>query len=57
MLSPSDTLQLTVLYAADADTVKCEMKADVDYISEPLTFWEVARWVVLALVAAGVIGG
>lgn len=52
MLSPSDTLQLTVLYAADADTVKCEMKADVDYISEPLTFWEVARWVVLALVAA-----
>lgn len=52
LLAPADTLTLTVEYVADADTVKCEVKADTDYIAEPLTFWEVARWVLWALLAA-----
>lgn len=52
LLAPADTLSLTVAYVADADTTKCEVKADADYINEPLTFWEISRWIVLALVVA-----
>ena len=54
-LSPAEQPSLFVIYAADADTVKCETKADDDYISEPYTFWEIARWVVYAIVLAAVV--
>ncbi|MBP5189596.1 MAG: DUF4381 family protein [Bacteroidales bacterium] len=52
LLSPHDTLSLTVAYVADADTTKCETKADAGSIKEPFTFWEIARWVVYAILLA-----
>ena len=55
LIAPSDSLVLTVAYVAEADTVECKTMADADYIKEPLTFWEVTRWVVYAIVLAAVV--
>ena len=55
MLAPADSLLLDVSYVAEADTTKCEVKADIDYESEPYTFWEVCRWVLYALLAVAVV--
>lgn len=52
LLAPADSLTLQVAYAADADTTKCEVKADADYLTEPYTFWEISRWILLALLVA-----
>jgi len=55
MLAPADSLRLNVYYVPEADTVKCVTKADADYINEPYTFWEIARWVVYSLLFAMVV--
>lgn len=55
LLAPADVLTLTVAYVAEADTTKCEVKADFGYIKEPLTFWEIVRWVVYAILLAAVV--
>ena len=52
LLAPADSLILRVAYVAEADTTKCEMKADAGYIKEPLTFWEIVRWAIYALLLA-----
>lgn len=54
-LAPAEELWLNVAYSAGADTTKCEMKGDVAPLKEPYTFWEIARWVVLALLVAAVV--
>ncbi len=54
-LAPEELPNIFVAYAADADTVKCETKADADYIAEPYTFWEIARWAVYALLLAAAV--
>jgi len=52
LLSPADSLYVNACYASDADTTKCEVMADAGYEREKYTFWEIARWVVLALIVA-----
>lgn len=55
ILAPSDSLFLVATYAADADTTKCEVKAEADVEKEPYTFWEIARWFVAALLLAAIV--
>ena len=55
MLSPADNPTLTVAYVAEADTSKCEVKADTGYIKEPLTIWEITRWIVYVIILAAII--
>ncbi len=55
MLAPEEGLTLTVAYVADADTTKCETKADTGYLKEPLTFWEIAQWIVYTILLAAII--
>ncbi|MCR5193250.1 MAG: DUF4381 family protein [Bacteroidales bacterium] len=55
ILAPSDSLFLEASYAADADTTKCEVKAEAGVEKEPYTFWEIARWFVAALLLAAII--
>lgn len=55
MLAPDDSLVLKVAYIAEADTTKCEIKADSGYIKEPLTFWEITRWIVYVIILTAVI--
>ena len=54
-LAPSDSLFLNVSYVADADTTKCNLQVDEDYLDEPPTFWDVARWPLLGLLIAAVV--
>lgn len=56
-IEAADSITLTVVYSSDADTVKCETKADAPYIGEPYTFWEIFRWVVCAIVIAAIMMG
>ena len=51
-IAPSDTLALCVSYLADADTAKCEVMKDALPLKEPMTFWEIARWILWCLIAA-----
>lgn len=57
LLSPADSLILNVDYLSSADTNKCEVKTDVENISEPFTFWEIFRWVLLGLIVVAIIVG
>lgn len=45
-----DSLMLTVRDVVDVDTTSEQIRDIADIESVPLTFWDVARWVVLALV-------
>lgn len=45
----NDVLTLKVMDVANVDTVKAEIKDIADVMREPYTFWEIFRWVLLAL--------
>ncbi len=53
--APDEELFITVGYAADADTNSCQAREDVAYIKEPYTFFEIARWPLLALLVAALV--
>lgn len=53
--APSDSLLLMVCYAADADTNTCEARDDAPYQKEPYTFFEIARWPLLAVVLTALV--
>lgn len=57
MLSPDDSLTLTVLDVA-VDTTKAEIRDIAPIEKVPYTFWEIFRWILLALIviAAGLLG-
>ena len=55
MYSPSDSIILTVSYPADADTSKCAVRSDVGIVGEPYTFWEIARWPLMAIALAAIV--
>lgn len=52
---PADSLYLTVVYAAEADTNNIVVKEDAKALKEPYTFWEIFRWVLLALAVAAMV--
>ena len=54
LIAPDDSTSLTVAYVAEADTTKCEAKQDAAPLKEPYTFWEITRWIVLALLVAAI---
>ena len=54
-LSPADSLQMEVVWMDGADTTQCKMKGDVAPLNEPYTFWDIARWPVLILIAAAIV--
>ena len=55
LLAPSDSMAFTVQYVAEADTTRCEVMPDAAYENEPYTFWEIFRWVLLALLVAAAV--
>ena len=57
MTISDSSLILSVDYLSSADTNKCEVKADIGNISEPFTFWEIFRWVLLGLLVVAIIVG
>lgn len=46
-LAPDDSLFVEGVYAATADTTKCEVRADAPFQKESLTVWDIARWILL----------
>lgn len=56
LLAPQDSLFVEAVYAATADTNKCEIREDAPFQKEKLTFWDLARWVILAWVIAAIVG-
>ena len=55
LLGPAEELYVNVVYSADADTTKCEARPDLLPVKEPYTFWEIIRWLLLALLAAALV--
>lgn len=53
--SSTDPLTLTVLDYPNVDTTKAEIKDIENIIREPYTFWEIFRWVLLALILAALV--
>ena len=56
MICP-DSLTLTVLDVPNVDTTKAEIKDIADIMKEPYTFWEIFRWVLLAILVAAIVWG
>ncbi len=56
LFAPADSLFLVVSYVQEADTNSCKMMNDADIIKENHTFWEIARWPLLALALAALVG-
>lgn len=50
-----DSLMLTVNDVAGVDTTKAEIKDIAGIMKEPYTFWEIFRWVLLAIVVAAIV--
>ncbi len=49
-----DSLYLTVNDYPNVDTASLEIKDIADILHEPYTFWEIFRWILLAIVVGGV---
>ena len=52
LLAPEDSLFIEAVYEATADTTKCELGEDAPFQKEAYTFWEIARWILLAIAVA-----
>lgn len=52
LLAPDDSLFIDAVYASTADTNKCEVRADAPFQKEPLSFWDIAKWILLVLAIA-----
>lgn len=50
-----DSVLLTVMDVEGVDTVSVEIKDITGILSQPYTFWEIFRWVLLALLVAGLV--
>ena len=50
-----DSILLTVMDVEGVDTVSTEIKDITGILSQPYTFWEIFRWVLLALLVAALI--
>lgn len=49
-----ETLTVNVIDVPDVDTTKTEIKDIANNFREPYTFWEIFRWVLLALILAAI---
>lgn len=56
LLAPEDSLFIEASYASTADTNKCEVREDTGFEKEPLTFWDIARWVLLLWILVAIVG-
>ncbi len=56
-VSFTDSLYLTVNDYPNVDTASLEIKDIAGILREPYTFWEIFRWILLALVVCGVAWG
>ena len=55
LLAPQDSLFINAVYEATADTTKCELGEDAPFQKESYTFWEIARWIILAIAVAALV--
>lgn len=55
LLAPQDSLFIEAVYASTADTNKCELRKDAPFQKENLTFWDIARWILLILGVAAIV--
>lgn len=53
--SIADSLRLSVLDVANVDTTKADIKDIASVFREPYTFWEIFRWVLLAISVAAIV--
>lgn len=55
--TPDDSLLLTVNDVANVDTTSLDIKDIAGLMEEPYTFWEIFRWILLAMGIAALIAG
>ncbi|MBP9990905.1 MAG: hypothetical protein KBT45_05705 [Bacteroidales bacterium] len=53
----NDSIQLTVNDVPNVDTTKADIRDISPIMKEPYTFWEIFRWILLAIVVAALIFG